>query len=96
MEFTKKIVIHSIKGYRPELDVLINQLIANGVLFIGVVGEDASRIEDVIDELCVGDGTGKPYEMLTSSHEGESVEEAVNFANQLTGKFSGNTKLIKF
>jgi phosphoheptose isomerase len=96
MEFARKIVLHSTKGYRPELDELIEKFKANGVIFVGVVGVDASRMEDIIDELCVGNGTGTPYEMLTSAHEGESVEEAMNFANQLTGEFSGESQLVEF
>jgi hypothetical protein len=63
------------------------------VIFVGVVGKDCERIEDIIDELCVGDASG-PDDMLTSSHPGQSVKEALTFANSLTQSFAGTATVI--
>jgi len=95
MPFARKVVLHSLSGYQPSLDELVRQFMRDGVSYVGVVGMDALHIEDIVDELCVGDGT-QPYEMLTASHEGQSLESAVQFAAALTGKFAGETQVVEF
>jgi len=92
MGYSKKIVLNCPRGYQKELDCLVEDFISDGVIFVGVVGEDCSRIEDIIDELVVGDGMHEERSILTSSHAGESVEEALEFANSL--EFSGPTQLV--
>ena len=61
---------------------------------MGVVGVDASFVEDLIDEIVVGDGTNEERFILTSSHEGQSLEEAVEFANGLTGEYAGDVQVV--
>ena len=67
----------------------------DGVAFVGVVGRDCARIEDIIDELVVGDGTCEPYWLLTSSHPDETVADAVEFAESLTGEYAGEIHIIE-
>ncbi|MGE3311229.1 MAG: hypothetical protein AB7O66_14770 [Limisphaerales bacterium] len=64
------------------------------VTFVGVVGQDCCNVEEIIDEIVVGDGTHEPYSMLTSSHPGESVAEAVEFAKSLTDEFAGDVQVV--
>jgi len=40
------------------------------------------------------DGT-RDYDLLTSSHEGKSVEDAVEFAKSLTGEFAGEVEVVE-
>jgi hypothetical protein len=68
MPYLRKVVLHCPKGYRMELDALVEQFIVDGVAFVGVVGEDCSRVEDIIDELVVGDGSDQSRFILTSAH----------------------------
>lgn len=95
MKYAKKIVIYSQAGYRPALDALVEEFKESGVKFVGVVGAEASHIEDVIDELCVGDGSN-PYEMLTSSHPEETLEDAVRFAREVGLKHSCEVQVVEF
>jgi len=67
----------------------------DGVSFVGVVGQDCAKVEDIIDELVVGDGTREPYFMLTSSHPDETIAEAVEFAQSLTGEHAGDVHVIE-
>jgi hypothetical protein len=91
----RKIVLHSIDGYRPEFDALVNGWVKAKVVYVGVVGKDAAKLEDVIDELCVGDGTN-PYFMLTASHPNESLREAVEFAESLKDEHAGPVQVVEF
>lgn len=72
---------------QTRLDDLVEVFVQNAVIFVGVVGEDCDCVEDIIDELIVGDGS-RDYDLLTSSHPGESIDDVVRFAESLTGKYS--------
>jgi hypothetical protein len=73
---------------------LVEQLLASGVKFVAVVGEDCERIECIIDELVVGDGSEPSRFLLTSSHPGQPVSEAVAFANSLSEDYSGEVQVV--
>ena len=73
---------------------MIEHFIEDGVAFIGVVGMDCAKIEDVIDEIVVGDGvTSRPF-VLTSSHPGKSLDDAIGFAASLTGEYAGEMQVV--
>jgi hypothetical protein len=91
----RKVVLKVETGYRPELFSLVQSLMAQGVNYIGVVGPHADEVEDAIDAICVGDGSD-PYEMLTASHQGESLQAAIDLAEQLSGEFSGEVRVVAF
>ena len=93
MPYAKKIVLHTPTGDSAALDYLVAQFIKDGVAFIGVVGPECPKIEDIIDELCVGDGS-QPHTMLTSSHPEETLEQAIAFARSLSGEFSGDVEVV--
>ena len=94
MRYPKKIVLHCPHGYEPRLDSLVEEFIRDEVSFVGVVGTDCSKVEDIIDELVVGDGT-RDYDILTSSHPNETLKQAVEFAKSLTGDFGGEVQVVE-
>lgn len=94
MPYPKKIVLHSLNGYNPSLDTLVEEFIRDGVIFVGVVGKDCAKVEDIIDEIVVGDGN-RDYHMLTSSHPNETVADAVQFAASMTGEFEGEAHVVE-
>ena len=94
MPFAPKIVLHCLSGYRMELDALVEQFLADGVEFVGVVGTDCALVEDIIDELVVGDGSDESRFILTSAHPGESVEEVVAFARLISSAHDGEAQVV--
>lgn len=94
MPFAPKVVLQCPAGYRMELDALVEQFLADGVKSIGVVGKDCALVEDIIDELVVGDGRDATRFILTSSHPGESVEEVVNFASMVSSAGDGEAQVV--
>ena len=94
MTYGRKIVLNCPNGYKSSLNKMIEDFIKDGVVFVGVVGKDCTRVEDIIDELVVGDGS-RDYDLLTSSHPGKSVEEAVAFAELLALEFAGEVQIIE-
>jgi hypothetical protein len=73
---------------------MVDDFIRDGVAFVGVVGEDCAKIEDIIDELVVGDGSDELRFILTSSHPGESVEDVFDFARSLTLEYEGEVQVV--
>jgi hypothetical protein len=95
MPFANKVVLHCQTGHHMELDRMVEQFIADGVRLVGVVGGDCQRVEDIIDELVVGDGSDESRFILTSSHPDESLREALEFARSLSGEYSGEPQVVE-
>jgi hypothetical protein len=88
-----KVVFNCTSGYQPEIDSVVERLIAGGLTYIGVVGKDCVKIEDIIDEIAVGNGSS-PRFVLTASHPECSVEDAIELAKSLTGEHVGEVQVI--
>lgn len=87
MPYPKKIVLHCPRGYDPGLDALVDAFVRDGVGFVAVVGHDCKRVEEIIDELVVGDAS-QEHDILTSP--GEPIAAAVAFANDLALHLAGS------
>lgn len=77
------------------LPVFVERCIADRVSLIVVVGEGCEGIEDEIDWLIVGDGTDDIRFIATSSHPGETVEEATEFAAMWAGGADGAVSVVR-
>jgi hypothetical protein len=95
MAYAKKVVLHCTDGYRMRLDPLVEDFIRDGVIFVAVVGKGCAEVEDMIDELVLGDDGTREYHLLTSSHPNQSIQEAIEFASSLTGEFSGPVQIVE-
>jgi len=90
----RKLILNCPEGYKPELDALLEHFIRNGLVYVGVVGKDCEKIEDIIDEIVVGDGSETRPFVLTTSHPNESVDDAIEFAMCLTGEHAGEVQVV--
>jgi hypothetical protein len=88
MPYARKVVLNCPHGATSKLDALVEVFVRDGVIYVGVVGNQCAHVEDLIDEIVVGNGN-RGYS-LTASHPGESVEDAVRFARSLTAEFAGD------
>jgi hypothetical protein len=92
----KKFVLLYLTSEDPlNLEEIVESFLRHGVRFVGVVGRNASYIEDLIDEIIIGDGSDPDRFILTSSHESESFEEAFEFAKMLSGDLDGGVQVIE-
>lgn len=80
MPYAKKIVLHCPNGYTVRLDSLVEEFIRDGVKLVAVVGKNCKKIEDIIDELVVGDGSNDGRFLVSTAHPDGSIEEAIEFA----------------
>jgi len=89
----RKIVIQSPSGLRPELDALIEAWIVSGVKYVGVVGVDASMVEDAIGYSCIS--RTPPAFIFAAVHgSDETLDDAVALAgliDEVDGVTLGST-----
>ncbi|MEN5114807.1 hypothetical protein ABE453_12340 [Brevundimonas diminuta] len=90
-----KIVLELPLSDEALLPAFVEQCIADSVSLIAVVGEGCERIEDEIDWLIVGDGTDDSRFITTSSHPGETLEEATEFARTWWVNADGPTSVVR-
>jgi hypothetical protein len=93
--YAPRIVLHSLTGAPKGIDALVESFLRDGVKFVGVVGRNASRIEDMVDEAVVGDGSDDSRFLLTSSHEDETLDEAVEFARSLSSEYGQGVQIVE-
>ncbi|MDR6293666.1 flagellar biosynthesis/type III secretory pathway ATPase [Inquilinus ginsengisoli] len=82
MPLSTKIVLHSPVGDPARLEAFVERCLADGVRLIAVVGEGAPAVEDLIDEIIVGDGTDRSRFILTTSHAGMSVADVLDLVSR--------------
>ncbi len=95
MPAESKIVLELPLSDEALLPAFVEQCIADNVSLIAVVGEGCERIEDEIDWLIVGDGTDNSRFITTSSHPGEALEEATEFARLWWVNADGPTRVVR-
>ena len=95
MPYASRIVLHSLSGKPEGIDALVEAFLKEGVKFVGVVGKNAAHIESLVDEVVVGDGTDDSRFLLTASHEGESLEDAVKFAQTLSDEYGKGLQIVE-
>jgi hypothetical protein len=93
--FRKKIVLNCPNGIPDSIDARLDQFVADGVNFVAVVGPACREIEDMVDDASIAAGSPDQNFILTSSHPDESVSEAIEFAERLTGEYEGPVQLVE-
>ncbi|HZK81656.1 MAG TPA: hypothetical protein VFC46_11325 [Humisphaera sp.] len=97
MTYAPKIVLQLPITNHGLLEPFVETCLRDGVDLIVIVGNGASKIDDLIDEIVVGDGSDRTRFIVTSFHENETVEEVLEFAqNWKKDQFGQTVELIKF
>ncbi len=80
MAYAQRIILHAPPRDSPALPEFVEACIRDKVVLVCIVGEDCQKVEDVIDELIVGDGSDPDRFLVTTSHADESLDEVRAFA----------------
>ena len=78
MAFASKIILHSPVSDEDLLDDFVEQCLRDEVSIIAVFGPGSRRVEDIIDEIVVGDGSAPERFVCTTSHPDEPLEDVLN------------------
>jgi hypothetical protein len=96
MGYAPKIVLQLPLSDPDLLPPFVEACIRDGVALIAIVGDGCGEIEEMIDELVVGDGSDKSrFSVSTTSHPGEAIEEVMEFASVFDAKGDQGVELVK-
>lgn len=84
MPYSPRIILHAPPWNSPGLDRFVEDCIRDQVVLVCVIGTDCQRVEDVIDELVVNDGSDPSRFLNTTSHDDEPIDDVRKFAASWT------------
>ena len=80
MQYAQRIILHAPPWHSPKLQAFVEKCLQDKVVLVCVIGDDCARVEDVIDELVVADGSDPSRFLNTTSHPHEPIAEVREFA----------------
>ncbi|RZN17757.1 hypothetical protein [Bradyrhizobium sp. Leo121] len=95
MSYASRVILHLPLSNEDLLSAFVEPCLRDKVALIAVVGEGAARIEDIIDELVVGDASDDTRFVTTTSHSNESVEEVLEFAGWWNDERDRPVQIVK-
>jgi hypothetical protein len=84
MPYSQRLILHAPPWDSPALEEFVEKCIRDKVVLVCVVGDDCARVEDVIDELVVGDASDSERLLNATSHPNETINEVRKFAEAWT------------
>ncbi|GAA2849870.1 hypothetical protein [Aminobacter aminovorans] len=78
MPHARKLILHVPLSDEALLAGFVEQCLNDGVALVAVVGPGCARVEDIIDEIVLADGSDGTRFLCTSSHPDESFEDVLN------------------
>lgn len=76
------IILHAPVRDQTMLDAFVERCLSERVAWIAVVGDGAADIEEIIDEIDVGQGGDVNRFILTSSHPAEELVDLISLLTQ--------------
>ena len=73
--YAKRLILHAPPWDAPVLATFVEDCVRDGVVLVAVVGPDCQRVEDVIDELVVGNSPKAERFLNTTSHPDETLDD---------------------
>jgi hypothetical protein len=89
MTLAPKIILHLPLSDEGLLDDFVEQCLHDNVSIVAVVGPGCERIEDIIDEIVVGDASDPERFLVTTSHANEPFEEVLNMVEVWEAELGG-------
>ena len=80
MPFARKIILHVPVSDEALLDGFVEQCLIDDVSLVAVVGPGCERIEEIIDEIVVGEGNDQNRFLCTTSHPNDPFDDVLNMA----------------
>jgi hypothetical protein len=95
MPYAPKIVLHTPLADPAKLGSFVEACVADGVV-LAVLGSDSDKVEDLIDELVVGDASDETRFVMTSSHPNGSLDEVLEFVAGCDAGPSAQVEQVNF
>ena len=95
MTYARKIVLQLPLSNPDALGPFVEICLRDGVALIAIVGENAAAVEDLIDDVIIGDGSDRSRFITTTQHAGETLEDALEFAAIFNASDGGSVQLVR-
>ena len=95
MKLAPKIILHSPVSDEALLDDFVERCLRDEVSLVAVVGPGCARVEDIIDELVVGDASDPDRFFCTTSHPDEPFEDVLNMVEFWEAELDGAVQEVR-
>ncbi|PSJ37875.1 hypothetical protein C7I55_19380 [Sphingomonas deserti] len=95
MKLARKLILHSPVSDEALLDGFVERCLRDGVSLLAIAGPGSPRLEDIVDEIVVGDGSEPDRFLCTTSHANEPFEDVLNMAQTWEAELGGPVKEIR-
>lgn len=95
MQLAPKILLHSPPSDETLLADFVEQCLRDHVSLVAVIGEGCERIEDLIDEIVVGDGADSGRFLCTTSHPAEPLDDVLNMLEVWEAELGGAIQEVR-
>lgn len=93
--YAPRIVLQLPLSAPARLAPFVEACLHDGVELIAVAGDGCEAVHDAIDDIIIGDGDDDSRHIITSWHEGESLEEVIEFAEMWSAGKRGKVQLVR-
>lgn len=91
-----KYILHSPLSDRTRLEAFVERCLSENASLIAIFGTGCSELEDIIDELVVGDGKDSSRFICTTSHPHETYDDVLAFVRNFEFEKGGRIKEARF
>ena len=95
LTFAPKIVLQLPVSNPDLVEPFVEACLRDGLDLIAIVGVGASKMDDLIDEIVVGDGSDESPLINTSFHASETIDEGLEFARNWKKDLGQPVQLVK-
>ena len=95
MSYAPKIVLQLPLSNPDLLEPFVEACIRDGVTLIAIVGEGASKVDDIVDELVIGDASDSSRFIITTFHPDETLDEVMEFARMWERDLGQPVELVR-
>jgi hypothetical protein len=81
MTYAPKLVLELPISNRALLKPFVERCLREHVVLVAIAGPGADEVEDMIDDILIDDGADESRFFVTSSHDDQSIEEVMAFAD---------------
>ncbi|WP_296596079.1 hypothetical protein [Phenylobacterium sp.] len=95
MTLSARTILHAPISDETALGDFVERCLRHGVSLVAIVGPDSERLEELVNDLVVGDGSDPEGFLCTTSHPNEPLDEVVNFARAWEAERAGGVEEVR-
>ncbi|WP_216825774.1 hypothetical protein [Ruegeria sp. EL01] len=95
MKRRPKYILHSPISDGLQLEQFVERCLKEKASLLAIFGTDCSGLEDLIDDIVIGDGSDADRFLCTTSHPDEALEDVLSFAQKWEADDAGEIHQVR-